>query len=570
MRRPLLAILAVVFLLAAWGLSRLGGTSDMTPLEVEPLVEEPVMPGDTSLPKAALPGAAVDDGPAEAADGRREVASSPEGESTAPVAAQEAGFVGNLVGPGGEALEVVATSAALSNEEGEPVASASCEMGRVIFPKVAAGRYTLRVTCAEYTHRPEVVEVVDDEAVPIRTQIDRSMRRADVVLWPAGWLPVVIETSGGKPFSTLAEDLGWHPKRLFVGAFEVRASREIALAGQLPSETDPELATWRPAPGYQNVELPGSVAGSLQLAAEPPLWAGLWVHGVPARATTIHAGDTELYFSIDQADLDAALATVRFRLVDKDSGAPVREAEATLKADISAHRRKDLSSQPPGEDGLYVFERVMPGQHELTVLRGANLVQRRIALAPRQELDLGDLPIGTEPGVTLRVVDAAGRPVPAWVEIAPLEPGRFVGDLFPPNLHRQTKDDGTYLLPLPELRSVVRVRPYLSARSGRGSPAVGSANYLLDPVAPPVELVVLAVERVQVRVASRTPWGAGQRLTLEDEHGLVVSIAGGESNGPPTFEAVPGDYRVRRFDGVTELGVLDVTLRAGVDEIPGP
>ena len=570
MRRPLLAVLAVVFLLAAWGLSQLGGSSDMTPLEVEPPVEEALVPGDTTLPEAARPDSTEERGTTTNADGRREVSSTPQGEPTEESATREVGFVAHLVGPDGKGLDVVATSAVFSDEDGELVASAHCEAGRVSFPKVTPGRYTLSVTCEDHTHRPEVVELANEEGARVWTRIDRSEPRPEVVLWPAGWLPVVVETSDGRPFRTLAEDLDWHPKRMFVGAFEVRVSRELALAGQLPSETGPELASWRPAPGYQNVELPGSVAGSVQLLAEPPLWAGLWVHGVPARATTIHAGDTELYFTIDQADLDAALATVRFRLVDKDTGAPVREAETTLKADTSAHRRKDLSNQPPGEDGQYVFERVVPGQHELTVLRGANLVQRRIALAPGQDLDLGDLPIGSEPGIPMRVVDASGQPVRAWVEIAPLERGRYVGDLFPPNLFRQTEDDGTYLLPVPETLSAVRVRPLWPRRSGRGSAEVGSANYRLDPGAPPAELVVLAVERLQVRVVSRTPWVAGQRLTLEDEHGLVVSVGGGESNGPPTFEAVPGDYRVRRFDGAAELGALDVTLREGVEEIPGP
>ena len=71
-------------------------------------------------------------------------------------------------------------------------------------------------------------------------------------------------------------------------------------------------------------------------------------------------------FELDLADLDERLARVTARVVDRDSGAGVPEARATLKADTSAHRRNDLQDASPDAEGRLSFTRVIPGKHELT------------------------------------------------------------------------------------------------------------------------------------------------------------------------------------------------------------
>ena len=247
MRRLLLAAVVVVLLVAAWGLTRLGGAGMVDPLEVEPGTEAPLVPGDTSLPEPTR-SEAIEEGVGGLDAGRREAepVEGP-GDGAGSVASETAvvGFVGRLVDPNDGALEVVATSATLSDEDGEVVARARCEPGRLDFPAVPSGRYTLAVTCADYSHRPEALEFAPLEPGARMTRLQGGSLEEDVTLWPDGWLPVVIETPDGEPFRTLAEDLGWEPKRLFVHAFEVRVSRELALAGQLPNETDPELATWQ-------------------------------------------------------------------------------------------------------------------------------------------------------------------------------------------------------------------------------------------------------------------------------------------------------------------------------------
>jgi hypothetical protein len=110
---------------------------------------------------------------------------------------------------------------------------------------------------------------------------------------------------------------------------------------------------------------------------------------------------------------------------------------------------------------------------------------------------------------------------------------------------------------VPDRLSILRARPERLHGGPRGHPSVGSRNYLLDPQALPAELVVQAEEALALRVEPRTPWVAGQRVTFEDELGLIVHSAGGSR-----LDAVlvPGAYTARRWDGETELGALAVVV----------
>ena len=479
-----------------------------------------------------------------------------------PIAGELGGFtfVGPLVLPDRSSLRLSHVRAELRPETGEALLFEGEDVEALVFEGVQRASYELRVEAAGHTHWPESFDF--SEARPDARSRSASVSER-VTLWPEGWIPVVVLASDGRPFRELAAELGWEPKNLFVHAFEVRVSSVLAVAGDPLPPLDPELATWRPAPGYQNVELPGSVAGSLQLHAPPPLWIGLWVHGRVHEGRVLNPGDGRIVFGVDLAALEAGMASVSCTLVDRDSRAPVIDASATLKADTSAHRRGDLSDQAPDQAGVLRFARVIPGQHELTILRAGQIVQRRLELAPGQALDLGPVEIGSGPGLPVRVIDREGRPVPAWVEIAPYERGRYVEELYPPNLHRMTDDGGLYELPVPDRVFILRVRPSRLDGHDLQYSNIGSRNYRIDPTQLPAELVVIAEERVDLRVEPRTPWVAGQRVTFEDEHGLVVDLAGGESKGELDADLVPGSYTARRWDGTQELGTLAVDVAAG-------
>lgn len=511
---------------------------------------------DTDLPttdRATEDSAVLEDEPVEA---QREVQEVPE-PVTKKEEAGEAGdtftFVGSLVLPDRSSVTVTSVRAELRGESGDPVLYSGTDTTALTFPGLVRQRYELHVEADGYMHRTESFDW--SEAV-IQTRSAQNAISERVTLWPSHWIPVVVRTEDGRPFKVIAEELGWEPKNMFVNAFDVRVSAVLAAPGAPPPTLDPELATFRPAPGYQNVELPGGVAGSLELHGALPMWAGLWVHGQHYAAGILQSTEQDLYFVIDLEGFELGMAEVKMRVVDRDSGLPADGVTSTLKADTSAHRRSDLSDVVPADDGVLIFQRVIPGQHELTILRGGNIVQRMLTVKSAERLDLGDVAIGSGPGLEVRVVDVQGQAVPAWVEIGPFEKGGYVEELYPPNLHLQTDDGGIFVAPVPDKPAILRVRPLVLHGFRRGSPSIGSLNYLIDPQALPTELVVVAEDRVDLSVEPSTPWVDGQRVTFEDELGLVVDIAGGEHSGGLNVDLVPGKYTARRWSGEEEIGEL--------------
>jgi hypothetical protein len=166
----------------------------------------------------------------------------------------------------------------------------------------------------------------------------------------------------------------------------------------------------------------------------------------------------------------------------------------------------------------------------------------------------------------LRVVDAQGRPVSAWIEIAPFREGERVDRLYPPNLHRITGGDGQYRLPMPSAPSIVRAR---SAVPPRMLPTDDqSPNVLLDPAAPPTEPLLLVV-REPLNVTFELPTDEGFVLEVVDELNVLVVAPPYRrlEEGQPVEELVPGTYRARLLDsqraliGETAFTLLDTPQR---------
>lgn len=461
-----------------------------------------------------------------------------------------ADFTIQLVLPDRKPITAAKVKATLIDGRGEKRVAVRFDTSEVLFDRIDPGECSLTVEVSGYRHPPETFVVPEGES------------NERVTLWPDRWIPVYVHTADGRPFVKLAEDRGLEPKRLFVHAFEVVATSDDQAPG---SPNEPTIATWFPAPGYQNVQLPGSIAGSLRVHTSAPFWVALRVHGIDGPRQLVQPDITELRFTIDDDTLNAGLCTVYLRTVDRDSGAEAVDSVVTLKADTSAHRRADLSEQPVGSDGRLRLTHVVPGQHELTVKRGANLVQRRIVLSPAEVRDIGDLAIGSGPGVPLEVVDANGKFVMAWVEIAPYVKGKSSFELYPPNLHQHTDGQGPFELPAPEASSIVRVR-LIDGHFGHSE--IASGNHLLDPQALPAKLVIVAQESVQVKAIPSSTGTEEDRWLVYDSLDLVVDIDGG--TGDLWFDLMPGEYTVKRLRADEELGSGRIRIEAGMTEVSVP
>ena len=422
--------------------------------------------------------------------------------------------------------------------------------------KVRLPRRTWRLEASADGHRhaPETLE--------LDRPCDARWRR-NVTFWPEGWVQVIVRTSDGRSFEALAEEAGVEPFRYFDKAFSVRVSQSsFTDDGQAAPETR-RLATVRPPPGYRVTSIGDDVIASLELAVEPPLWVGLSMHGRFHAQEILHSGQESLVFTLDAHELERSFASLRLRAVDRDTSAPVDEAVVTLKAKHSAYRRLDQNKQATDADGRIVFPRVVPGPYELLVARGSNLVQRKVELVAGEDLDLGDIPIGTGPGIRLRTVDADGRPVQCIVELAPYRRGGHVKELYHPSLWRKTTPDGLYELPVPDVPSIVRCRRY-SRYEQRG---VGTPNVLIDPEAPPAELELTVHDTARIRFDPQTAWGPDHQLVIEDALGLILATDMGPGK---SLRIAPGRYIVRHMDGEQELGSLAVDTPARDATLPGP
>ena len=453
-------------------------------------------------------------------------------------------------------LRVPSASVTLTREsDGEVVTLTAQDEDRVA-GSIGLGSWRIEASVPEHRH----ISVVHEFTAPA-TGFQKRL-----YLWPearleAGteaWLPVVVRTADERPFEQLARDQGLEPRRYFSRAFGVEASRDRAFTQLGGEHSSPPLANFHTPRTTWGFALAESIAGSLEVLEPRPFWVRLTIHGAPQASQFVGGADTEVVFEIDMQTLRSSFASLSLRLRDRSTGEPVTDAVSTLKADNSSHRRNDLQDVSPDEDGRLLFEDVIPGTHDLLITRGGNFVQRKIRLSPGQDLDLGEVGMGSGRGVLIRVVDGQRAPVSAWIEIAPYERGRATSSLYHPNLHRLNNRDGEYLMPLPEGPSIVRARAWSSRAGLRGFNPVSTRNVVIDPEFPPREVLLVSHDPTTVRFESSRPWAEGHILTVNDDAlGLTIARIKRLSK---SLSLVPGRYSIHRWEDALEVGTVHVVI----------
>lgn len=272
-------------------------------------------------------------------------------------------------------------------------------------------------------------------------------------------------------------------------------------------------------------------------------------------------------------------ATIRGKVIDKESGAPMRRAVVALRPMTGA-----VQQNYTNDDGVFEFRQIAAGRYELRASPGEYRVTHiemglSPALAPpgSPSLQITDGEERTDIVIALprahaisgRVIDEDGQPL-ANVEIA-LSPERFFGGGRP----RTTDDRGSF-----RIYGLASGKYRVCADSRRGptfdAPLVRRVQYVrtcypsaADPSeADDVTVAELDVTGLEIRMVRRPTFLiSGQVLAangavLENAQINVTRIEGNRRSGTGTRLAADGSFRI---SNVTP-GAYEVSARLGRSE----
>lgn len=395
---------------------------------------------------------------------------------------------------------------------------------------IVPGFRRIRVDLAEHRHAEVEIDVGNAEEV-----------EQDLVLVPLDGLTVRLSANGGRPFASLAAELGMQADEfdaipLSVWRSSGRPPREDSAVGSHVPRLEPEE--------LESLSLPGDAIAWTRLDPPPPCWIGLQFGQRFLEWKGIALGESEVLFELGAEDLVPAFGRVRLRVVSAESGRPLTDARVSLFDEFQARSLAEHIDRVPDANGAVFLENVPPGAHDLVVEESEHsLWQDHIVVQPGADLDLGALALFQRAPIFVEVVDDRGSLVPAEIVLVPLVPGAMFGDLeSPSSVTRATS--GQVELGSPSRRSLVFAREL--EHGARHGPARRSATRLLDPATElPASLVLEVRDARHVELGFASLRSGRVEFQVEDRNGIVVMNVIFDVQSPPILKLPPGDYRAR-------------------------
>ncbi len=414
---------------------------------------------------------------------------------------------------------------------------------RYAFPLSTAGTYEVTVGaggCRTVTRSITIVPGV-------------MRHRYDIVLTKSWLLRVVCVTRDGTPLSeALAQLQSSSPglARAELTALATIAAPVSPLRSGTTSSATAGLGIWRGnSERLLDAQNPASLRqlGLLELAVDVPLFVSVVLRSAVLATQRVEPGQEEVRIVVPVESVVQNLATVRLRLVDAVSGAPITNASVVLSESGGGGNTESVD-----EEGRVTLT-VPPGLLELRVKSDRlTMPPWSVDVPPGAQLDLGTLRMTAPMECALRIEGAPpGRPIRCWVESLEAVPHpalRAREDV-------RVTEDGTISLRLAPGRHTLRVTAgemlrelELDTRTLGAAPIVVSlqAGAALRVIPPPLErLAVLAITDVRGKTRFDQPlnWTSSFELTL-----------------------VPGSYvaEITRPDGNVERRTLELT-KAGLE-----
>lgn len=457
----------------------------------------------------------------------------------------------------GEARDLVLVGT-VCDDEGRPIVGAEVmldrdgvyAMGRAASngayatPGLSAGEWNLRCTADGFAAQSREMRL--DE---------RPWQRLDLVMRPWHRVLVRIQDPEGVPFASGIQGSGIGTQPTFV------ATRE-PIPGHLPPTSRMSIerfgvGEWHPfdrssEPAALEAKARG-FAGELLLGEDPPYHAALLLRHLVLQSQRIEVGQRELVFTLDPAVFRAAFGTVKLRLIDGSTSAPL--AGISLRCTTT---QGGGAGGTTDERGFATIEHVLPGPGILNSLMMQAPLEHLVMpveVPSGDVLDLGDITLTPATNLRGRLVDVQGRPVlNATVRCKNLD---IRDPIEATSGNRQTKCDGDGRFEW----SGAGHRRYLALAFASEGDLCGFA--VVDArsgTAPEVEIRMVPGTRVSARARadSRTfHWMA----MLAD--GIPIArVRVGAAGYEGAVQVAPGEYTLQVFDEQRNL-VHSAPLKVG-------
>ncbi|MBL8898546.1 MAG: carboxypeptidase regulatory-like domain-containing protein [Planctomycetes bacterium] len=449
-------------------------------------------------------------------------------------------WIGRLLDAGGAPIKD--PMARISLQAGDtPIADTRPQRdGHFSFAGLPAGSYRVRATAKDHLELDEALEI---GASPARLE-------RDLVLQQAWKLAVKILTPDGQPLhAVIAAHISERPQ---LRSAEVHA---IATAWQPSGDFPPTasrelnygLGIWRSSTSRE-AQIRGNVlgsqfAGAFELEAREPLWISAVLRHRILAMERVAPGTPELTLTVPIETLWQSLSTLRLRVIDAATRAPVPGARVAISTRSSGNSGRAVEA-----DGRIELRDLFPGHMELHVWSNdARIAPVDVQLEPGAVLDLGDLAIEAP-----RLVKGRCRPLPADprainLSVLCLDPPPH------PALIRtfdrvQAAADGTFTLHLLEGRHFVR-----AFRGG------GAAREIDTRALDEDELVLELAPEAQFRIQG-TSRGEPYQLRIEDAAGHRIMRSWIPPNARYPIDCLPGTYRVEIVDRHGKVTAQEIGL----------
>jgi hypothetical protein len=402
--------------------------------------------------------------------------------------------------------------------------------GNYLLPHLAAGHW--RVAARVVGYKPLAAEI-DVPSDPRQQEFDFTLERLPQLF-------VSMVTPAGQPLmKALRSEKGPVARMAVVAIATVDPPREHLGATLEDSYESYGVGTWRPSAGRENAEeVDEPRAGVLELSRPMSVFVSVCVAHTVLRTQFVPAGQEKVEFIISPDDLRAARGSLRFRIVDAESGVPITDGRVGLHQ----NGRFGTGQEIIQSDGSVEFPDETPGPRDLSIVcRGYEWVVEQVWIEPGRETDLGLYRLNRPVSIEGTAVDENGAPVRAWISVWPVErydAAQRIADKF----CWHADEDGRF-----NIHPAGKRRYFLRANDEKWA----SETVVVDASRGPVKDVRLRVAPgapLSVSFDPATPRGA--RLCVRDMRGQPIAERAVDPESQAKISLAPGRYRVlAEFDG---------------------